>query len=111
LTWTAVSPRSRVLIGGELGYEFAPPGDSTWYLLGTLFHYFAATDASGFYERGDAATLTGGYEWKWAHFELQLGAGGLFILRDETPPCTGWVCFRVTPPVLPTFDLSARYHF
>lgn len=102
----------RWTIGGELGLELSPPGQSTFYVLGTLFHYAEAPNASGSYERSDEATLTGGYEWKWARFELQLGAGALFILRDETPPCSGWFCgFKPIPPVLPTFDLSARYRF
>lgn len=102
----------RSTIGGELGFELSPPGESTFYVLGTLFHYAQATNASGFYQRSDAVTLTGGYEWKWSRVELQLGAGALFVLRDDTPPCSGWFCgFRPIPPVLPAVDLSARYRF
>src|SRR6266849_4229444 len=40
----------RLTLGGELGYEFKPPGESTPYLLGSFFHYSADTDASGFHE-------------------------------------------------------------
>jgi hypothetical protein len=102
---------SRTTLGGELGYEFTEFGLSTPYLLGALFHYDSTTHATGAYERSDMFTLTGGYEWKGRHVELQLGGGVLFLLHDELPPCTGWGCIRITIPVLPTFDLALRYRF
>jgi len=102
---------SRQTVGGELGLELNAPDQSTPYLLGTWFHYNAAPDPSGFYERIEAVTLTGGYEWRWSRLELQLGLGALFVLKDETPPCSGWVCVKMDSGVAPAFDLAARYRF
>jgi hypothetical protein len=101
---------ARFTLGGDLGYELAQAGRSTPYLLGSFLHYTARTDASGFSERSDLLTITAGYEWKGEHLELQLGAGALFILHDQVPPCAGWFCgFMSAPPVLPALDLSLRY--
>jgi hypothetical protein len=106
----------RLTLGGELGYEFARPGRSTPYLLGTILHYEAAQSASIYSEEAEILSLTAGYEWKERHLELQLGAGVFFLLRDQIKrvPCTGWFCpgFSLPPYVpFPAFDLSVRYGF
>jgi hypothetical protein len=101
----------RSTLGFELGFERAPTTVSTPYLWAAYFHYDAAPDANGFYEKSDVLMLTAGYEWKWKHFEVQLGAGALFILKDETPPCREFICINITIPVLPAVDFGARYRF
>ena len=106
----------RTTLGGEVGFEFNPPELSTPYLSGSYFRYEASANAAGFSESSDLLTLTAGYEWKLKHFELQLGAGALFVLRDDVPPpppCSGF-CLDFSgfgPKVLPTFELAARYRF
>jgi hypothetical protein len=72
---------SRTTFGGELGYEFAEYGQSTPYALATFFHYDSSTHSTGAYEHSDVLTLTGGYEWKGRHVELQLGGGALLFLH------------------------------
>jgi hypothetical protein len=102
---------SRYSIGGEFGYEFAQPGQSTPYVLGTVLHYDESANSAGRYERTDVATITAGYEWKSSRVEIQLGGGALFVLNDEVPACTGF-CFNWNvPPVLPTLDFALRYRF
>ncbi len=100
---------ARYTIGGELGYELGEPGRSSPYFLGSFFHYDASANATGFYERSEMLAFTGGYTWKGERVELQLGGGALLLLHDEVPPCSGFICVRVTFPVVPTFDLSLRY--
>lgn len=102
---------TRVTVGGEVAYEISEPDRSTAYFSSALFHYEAAKDSAGFYERSDALTVTGGYEWKARHLDFQLGAGVLFMLKDETPPCSGWFCFNFHQSMLPALDLSLRYRF
>jgi hypothetical protein len=102
---------TRVTVGGEVAFEISQPDQSTAYLSSALFHYEAAKDSAGFYERSDMLTVTGGYEWKARHLDFQLGAGVLFLLKDETPPCSGWFCFNFHQSLLPALDLSLRYRF
>jgi hypothetical protein len=105
----------RLTLGAEAAYEIHPPDRSTPYISASYFRYDSGADAGGFSERSDVVTLTGGYEWKANHLELQLGVGALVIVGDErtSPPCTGF-CFDFqlqTPRILPTFDLAARFRF
>lgn len=100
---------NRLTLGGELAYEVNAAGQNTPYFSTGFFQYDAAKNAIGFYEKTSVLTVTGGYEWKARHFEFQLGAGGLFILKEQTPPCSGWFCFNFRQSVLPALDLSLRY--
>ena len=106
----------RLTFGGELGYEFGQMGRNTPYVLGTILHYEAARSPSGYSETSEILSLTGGYEWKEGHLEVQLGAGLFFFLRDQVTraPCSDWFCPGFSMPAflpLPAFDLSFRYAF
>jgi len=51
----------RSTIGGELGLELSPPGESTFYVLGTLFHYQQAPNARPSRSRRPALPDADGY--------------------------------------------------
>lgn len=99
----------RFSAGGELMFEANGLEDSTTYAQASFLYY---SDSRAHWERSQVVYLTAGYIWKFeSGFEAQLGGGALFILSDETKPCTEF-CFQfVQPTVLPTFDLALRYRF
>ncbi|HEY0462840.1 MAG TPA: hypothetical protein VGC79_01465 [Polyangiaceae bacterium] len=100
----------RLSIGGELMVELAAPGESSLYAQAAYLYY---SNTSEHWQRSQLLYITAGYTWKFAlGVELQLGAGALFVLSDETKPCTEGFCLNFeTPKVLPTIDLAVRYGF
>lgn len=103
---------ARVLIAASLTAELAGGGRSGWYLSTGFLHFNQSRNSRGFYETASFVPLTGGYLFRSGWFELQLGAGAQLVLADDTPPCTGWVCWRFNAPYpLPAVDLALRYRF
>jgi hypothetical protein len=102
---------TRTSVGGELIYEFNEGLRGTPYLSFAYGYYHAARDANGFYETSHTVYPTAGYNWKFRHVEFYCGGGLLFLLVDETPPCTGICLNSDPPPVLPTTELGLRFGF
>jgi len=99
----------RYTVGGELMLEMAEPGYSTVYVQGAYL-YYADTSASA--ERSQVLYFTAGYLWKFdVGLELQLGAGALIVVTDETGSCASDCSELDDPMLLPTIDLALRYRF
>ena len=100
----------KTTIGAELALEVAGAGESTPYAQVAYLDY---RDRSPQWERSKVLYLTAGYVWKSRlGAELQLGAGGLLIVSEDLPACTGWFCFRPSGvPILPALELALRYGF
>jgi hypothetical protein len=95
--------------GAEVMMETAAPGASTPYGQLAYLYY---RDQGQRPERSQLLYATGGYTWKTAHGEVQLGGGLLFFVSDELAPCPAgtFICIgNVLPPVLPTLDLAFRF--
>ena len=100
----------KTTIGAELALEVAGAGESTPYAQVAYLDY---RDTSPQWERSKVLYVTAGYIWKSRlGAELQLGAGGLLIVSEDLPACTGWFCFRPSGvPILPALELALRYGF